>query len=140
MKLSKIEYYNKLIELLDISTKKLEKEEEIKQTEKDNPEFPNMYNQYCEGVEPLQEDGTVDLDKCNYLVSLRGTGNSNFAKGWAVFANLKTYLMKSNILTETEKNKKAIYNGRIAYKLGEQIGLHVAKYVIRKRKWRRNVT
>lgn len=132
MRLNKIDYYNKLIELLDISAKKLEKEEDIKQAEKDNSEFSNMYNQYCEGVEPLQEDGTIDLDKCNYLVSLRGTGNSNFAKGWAVFANLNSYLMKSNILTDVEKNKKAIYNNRIVYKLAEQIGLPVAKYIIRK--------
>lgn len=133
MNLTKIEYYNKLIELLDISAKKLEKEEDIKQAEKSNPEFSKMYHQYCEGIEPLQEDGTIDLDKCNYLVSLRGTGNSNFAKGWAVFANLKTYLMKSNILPEVEKNKKAIYNGRIVCKLAEQIGLSVAKYIIRKK-------
>ncbi len=140
MRLNKIDYYNKLIELLDISARKLEKDEDIKQTEKEHPSFLNMYNEYCEGAELLQEDGTIDLEKSNYLISLRETGNSNFAKGWAVFANLKTYLMKSNILAETEKNKKAIYNGRIAYKLGKQIGVHVAKYVIRKKQWRRNAT
>lgn len=132
MKLSKIEYYNRLIELLDISAKKIQNEEDIKQIEDKNNSFIEMYEQYCEEKGPSKGDEPINLDDLNYLLSLRTTGDSSFANGWAIFSNLKAFLLKRDIFLDQNENRKAIYNNRIAYKLAKQINLPLAKYRIRK--------
>lgn len=131
MTLNKIDYYNKLISLQDISKDRIKDERELEQFEQSNKLYKSMYESYVQELGPeLTDDGFIDLEETKYLPSSRGVGNSNFASGWIIFPNLTTYLIKSNISLDDEENKKWIYNNIVAYKLSKQIDIPVAEYLI----------